>query len=37
VMTPSKVLPMCQDALDHLMTELNKDLPKLIKKANAKL
>jgi len=37
VMTSSKVLPMCQDALDHLMTELNKDLPKLIKKANAKL
>jgi hypothetical protein len=37
VMTPDKVLPMCQSAMDELMIALNKDLPKLIKKTDAKL
>ena len=37
VMTPDKVLPMCQSAMDELITSLNKDLPKLIKKADEKL
>lgn len=37
VMTPDKVLPMCQSAMDELMIALDKDLPKLIKKTDAKL
>ncbi len=36
-MEPSKVLPMCESALDELMTDLDKKLPKIIKKADAKL
>ncbi|WP_183573830.1 hypothetical protein HDF18_08440 [Mucilaginibacter sp. X5P1] len=37
VMTTDKVLPMCQSAMDELMKALDKDLPKLIKKTDAKL
>ena len=37
VMTTEKIIPMCQSAVEELMSELNKDLPKMIKKANAKL
>ena len=34
---PSKVLPMCESALDELMKELDKKIPKIIKKSEAKL
>jgi hypothetical protein len=37
VMTADKIQPMCESAMDELMTELQKDLPKMIKKADAKL
>jgi hypothetical protein len=37
VMTPDKILPMCESALNQLMADLDKDLPKIIKKANTKL
>jgi hypothetical protein len=37
VMNPDKVLPMCESALTELMGDLQKKLPKIIKKANAKL
>ncbi|AYL98006.1 hypothetical protein [Mucilaginibacter celer] len=37
VMTPEKILPMCESALTELMNDLQKDMPKIIKKANAKL
>ncbi len=37
VMTVDKIQPMCESAMDELMTELQKDLPKMIKKADAKL
>jgi hypothetical protein len=37
VMTPEKILPMCESALKELMLSLQKDLPKMIKKADSKL
>lgn len=37
VMTPEKILPMCESAMAELMKELQDDMPKLIKKAAAKL
>ena len=37
VMTTDKIMPACQSAMDELMAALQKDMPKLIKKANAKL
>ena len=37
VMTVEKILPMCESALDELMVELQKDMPKMVKKADAKL
>jgi hypothetical protein len=36
-MTPEKILPMCESALNELMADLKDKLPKIIKKANAKL
>jgi hypothetical protein len=37
VLTPEKILPMCESALTELMTALEKDLPKMSKKADSKL
>lgn len=37
VMTPEKILPMCESAFDELMANLQKDLPKMVKKADSKL
>ena len=37
VMSPDKILPMCQSALSVLMDELPKALPKIVKKTDAKL
>jgi len=37
VMTVEKILPMCESAFDELMVELQKDMPKMVKKADAKL
>jgi hypothetical protein len=37
IVTPEKVLPMCQSALDELMVDLEKRIDKIIKKTNAKL
>ncbi|MGN7988421.1 hypothetical protein ACTJKC_13830 [Pedobacter sp. 22226] len=37
VLTPEKILPMCESALTELMADLQKGLPKLIKKADSKL
>ncbi len=37
VITPEKILPMCESALTELMVDLQKDLPKMIKKSDAKL
>ncbi|MEO1052322.1 MAG: hypothetical protein AAFX87_16940 [Bacteroidota bacterium] len=37
VMKYEKLLPMCQDASDRLMADLNKKLPKLVKKVDKKL
>lgn len=37
VMTPEKILPMCESALNELMANLQKDLPKMVKKADSKL
>ncbi|MBD1363359.1 hypothetical protein IDJ77_06005 [Mucilaginibacter sp. ZT4R22] len=37
VLKIEKILPMCESALARLMTDLQKDLPKMIKKANSKL
>ena len=37
VMSAEKILPMCQSAMETLMASLQKDLPKMIKKADAKL
>jgi hypothetical protein len=37
VITPEKILPMCESAMTELMAELQKDMPKIIKKADAKL
>ena len=37
VIEPKKLLPMCESALERLLKDLDKRLPKLIKKANKKL
>ncbi|MDO3641335.1 hypothetical protein [Mucilaginibacter sp. L3T2-6] len=37
IMKPEKILPMCESALAELMEDLQKRIPKLIKKADAKL
>eukprot|EP01012_Entosiphon_sulcatum_P032426 TRINITY_DN41244_c0_g1_i1.p1 TRINITY_DN41244_c0_g1~~TRINITY_DN41244_c0_g1_i1.p1 ORF type:complete len:243 (-),score=24.79 TRINITY_DN41244_c0_g1_i1:81-809(-) len=37
VLTPEKILPMCESALTELMADLQKRLPKIIKKADSKL
>ncbi len=37
VMSPEKILPMCESALSELMDELPKALPKIVKKTDAKL
>ncbi|GGH10977.1 hypothetical protein [Mucilaginibacter phyllosphaerae] len=37
VLKTDKILPMCESALAELMTNLQKDMPKMIKKAEAKL
>lgn len=37
IMTPEKILPMCESALASLMDEMPKALPKIIKKTDAKL
>jgi len=37
VMTPEKILPMCESAMSELMSDLQKDMPKMIKKADKKL
>jgi hypothetical protein len=37
VMTPDKIMPMCESAMEELMVALQKDLPKITKKADAKL
>ena len=37
VMTPEKILPLCESAMDELMKDLQKDLPKMIRKTDAKL
>jgi len=36
-MEPSKVLPMCESALDELMKDLDKKIPKITKKTDANL
>jgi hypothetical protein len=35
--TPEKVLPLCESAMDELMVALQKDLPEKVKKADRKL
>jgi hypothetical protein len=37
VISAEKILPMCESALAELMNALQKDLPKMIKKADSKL
>lgn len=37
VMTPEKIMPMCESAMAELMADLQKELPKMTKKADAKL
>lgn len=37
VLTPDKILPMCQSALDQLLKDLDKRLPKIAKKVAKKL
>ena len=37
VITTEKILPMCESAMDDLMSELQKDMPKMVKKADKKL
>ena len=37
VLSPDKILPMCESALEQLLKDLNKRLPKIIKKAAKKL
>ncbi len=37
VLTADKILPMCESALTELMARLEKDLPKMVKKADSKL
>jgi hypothetical protein len=36
-MSVEKIMPMCSSALDELMTALEKDMPKMVKKAGSKL
>jgi hypothetical protein len=37
VMSYEKIMPMCESAMNELMTELQKDMPKLTKKSDSKL
>ncbi|WP_426671328.1 hypothetical protein ACPPVU_08835 [Mucilaginibacter sp. McL0603] len=37
VMTAEKILPMCESAMTELMSDLQKDMPKMVKKADKKL
>ncbi len=37
VMKPEKILPMCESALTELMSDLQKNIPKIIKKTEQKL
>jgi len=37
VMTPEKILPLCESALSQLMISLQKDIPKITRKSDAKL
>ncbi|MFY8186409.1 MAG: hypothetical protein ACOVLC_00475 [Flavobacterium sp.] len=37
VISPEKILPMCESALDELMKDLQKRLDKIVKKTNKKL
>ncbi len=37
IMKPEKILPMCESALTELMSDLQKNIPKIIKKTEAKL
>lgn len=37
VLTPEKILPMCQSALDELMKDLDKRIAKIVKKTTGKL
>lgn len=37
VMTAEKIYPMCESAMDELMQDIQKDLPKMIRKTEAKL
>lgn len=37
VMTTEKILPLCESAMDELKKELEKDMPKMVKKADKKL
>lgn len=37
VMTTSKILPMCENATERLLEDLQKELPKLVKKVDKKL
>ncbi|MFD2148296.1 hypothetical protein [Mucilaginibacter antarcticus] len=37
VMTPEKIMPMCESAIDELKAALQKDMRKIIKKSDAKL
>ena len=37
VMTPETILPMCESAMDKLLINLQKDLPKMVRKTEAKL
>ena len=37
VIKPKKLLPMCESALERLLKDLDKRLPKLVKKTNKKL
>ena len=37
VITTEKILPMCESAMDDLMSALQKDMPKMVKKADKKL
>jgi len=36
-MTPEKILPLCESAIDELMIVLQNDLPNMVKKADRKL
>ncbi|MGI4729477.1 MAG: hypothetical protein ACRYFL_00985 [Janthinobacterium lividum] len=37
IMKPEKILPMCESALTELISDLQKNIPKIIKKTEAKL